>query len=139
MNQKPKVDFTFSTALPDDVVAAVKLKVALHATPDASSGCWVWSKRIDASGYARTNIRDRKVRAGRASFAAHKGVIPRGMEILHSCDNRKCVNPDHLSIGTKRDNAIEREQRNRGRWRNHTPTSKPRARFKPSSSQAEGR
>lgn len=48
------------------------------------------------------------------SWEMHVGAIPNRMCVLHKCDNRGCVNPDHLFLGTHRDNAIDREAKGRG-------------------------
>jgi len=46
----------------------------------------------------------KRVLAHRMSFAVHKGDIPKGMMVLHACDNPGCINPDHLFLGTAKDN-----------------------------------
>jgi hypothetical protein len=54
------------------------------------------------------------IKANRASWILHHGEIPEGMHVLHHCDNRLCVNPAHLYIGTNQDNINDRVNRNRG-------------------------
>lgn len=74
-------------------------------------GCWDWRGSINNSGYAvlAPPVDDRKAGtlAHRWSFVLFKGAIPKGMLICHTCDNRRCTNPDHLRVGTPRDNAID--------------------------------
>jgi hypothetical protein len=56
----------------------------------------------------------RQMAAHRASYIVHRGPIPDGMVVRHSCDNPPCVNPDHLLVGTHRDNERDKWERGRG-------------------------
>lgn len=68
-------------------------------------GCWLWQGRANSSGYgAFSLIPGRSTGAHRASYMIHKGPVPKGMEVCHTCDVPLCVNPEHLFLGTKRDN-----------------------------------
>lgn len=79
-----------------------------------SNGCWNWTKFICKAGYG--TITYRKVgghRIHRLSWKLWKGSIPRGQYVLHSCDNRRCFNPDHLFLGNHQDNM--KDMKNKGR------------------------
>lgn len=80
------------------------------------AGCWEWSGALNRSGYGLFCISGTKgMHASRASWILHKGPIPEGMCVCHSCDNPGCVNPDHLWLGTKADNNRDRSTKNRSR------------------------
>lgn len=75
--------------------------------------CWIWKGATNAKGYG--NLRDghRTKLAHRASYEAFNGNILHGLCVLHTCDNRSCVNPDHLWQGTHEDNAKDRQKKGR--------------------------
>ena len=73
--------------------------------------CWEWKGNISPNGYGRLG----QILAHRISWKLHFGTIPFGKFILHKCNNKICVNPNlgHLYLGTKSDNAKDRERNNR--------------------------
>jgi hypothetical protein len=72
-----------------------------------ATGCWEWTASLKRNGYGQIGVRTPKptmLDAHRASWIAHRGPIPRKMQVLHTCDVKACVNPDHLWLGTQKDN-----------------------------------
>lgn len=68
------------------------------------SGCWIWDGSITRDGYGHLPFRQRYMGAHRASYLAFKGDIANGLDVCHQCDVKLCINPDHLFLGTRRDN-----------------------------------
>jgi hypothetical protein len=89
--------------------------------------CWDWTGASGVGGYGvigkRTNGRQWQLRAHRMSAAIHFGMFDRRLDVLHTCDNPRCVNPAHLYLGTDADNARDRGERRRSAQskRTHCP------------------
>jgi len=81
--------------------------------PEPMSGCWLWSDACHYSGYGHFKIKNKTVRAHRASWMIYKGDIPSPLLVCHKCDVKCCVNPDHLFLGTFKDNMVDKVKKNR--------------------------
>lgn len=98
---------------------------------DVSAGataCWPWTASLQPSGYGQFFYNGRPVRATRALWDMYKGPIPEGLGVLHTCDNRRCVNPTHLYLGTHQQNMQDLVDRNRHATKNgYVPKGRPLA------------
>lgn len=88
----------------------------------SSDGCWEWQGSLNFKGYGWFRVQGRTWKAHRFSYTVFHGDIPKGVHIMHLCDNPGCVNPDHLKPGTNADNVSDRQAKGRGRWDHLTKT-----------------
>lgn len=78
-----------------------------------SNGCWLWQGTRMITGYGQIWYQGTNTSTHRTAFKAFKGEIPTGLVVCHTCDVRHCVNPEHLFIGTQKDNMQDCSRKNR--------------------------
>jgi hypothetical protein len=77
--------------------------------------CWLWEAAVDGRGYGIIRLDNKLEKAHRLSYIWYYGDIPDGLIVMHECDVKKCVNPQHLIAGTVAKN--NEAARNRGLWK----------------------
>jgi hypothetical protein len=87
------------------------------------SGCVLWKGFRDASGYGALNggPGNKRLWAHRVAYELFVGPIPDGLQVLHSCDVRACINPTHMTVGTNADNTTDKVAKGRQRRGERTP------------------
>jgi len=94
-----------------------KAKVDMKGPDD----CWEWLVAKNKDGYGRFRTNKKVTLAHRFSYAHYKNkgqLIPSNLCVCHHCDNPSCVNPNHLFLGTHKDNAQDRDRKGRGLYKN---------------------
>ena len=82
-----------------------------------AEGCWLWALLPEqGTGYGQFRMKYKKYRAHRLAWEFTNGPISKGMHVLHHCDVRMCVRPDHLWLGTNADNVADMLKKGRTTW-----------------------
>ena len=81
------------------------------------NGCWEWIASTNGRGYDRFRFQGKAHQAHRVSYQLNHGVDPKELYVCHTCDNKSCVNPEHLFLGTQFDNMQDKIIKGRD---NHT-------------------
>jgi len=101
--------------IPSDYEATERLRQRLLSsyTLDSSTGCWLWSRSTNGSyGLMRVGAKGKRC-AHRVAWTVFNGPIPNGAHILHRCDVKACINPQHLFLGSLSDNMSDMWSKNR--------------------------
>ena len=86
--------------------------------------CWIWTAGVSSNGYGVFHpTHNKHIGSHRIAWEQTNGPIPKGLCVLHKCDNPLCVNPDHLFLGTRGDN--NRDKASKGRCQDQTGEKNP--------------
>lgn len=97
-------------------LADLKYRLELFSEPIPFSGCTIYTGFVGSAGYGLITFCKRSISAHRASYMVNKGPIPEGRVIMHKCDVKTCINPDHLIAGTQTDNMRDMIRKGRDRY-----------------------
>lgn len=107
------------TEVPQHLLEKLKEKILSKIKKDEKTGCWEWQDKTEPNGYARVFMAPYRWPVHRAACWIFKGPFPQEAFICHTCDNRKCCNPDHLYVGSHKSNM--EDMKKRGRYRGVPP------------------
>lgn len=81
--------------------------------PANEKGCRIWQNELDEKGYGRSTYKGYSTTAHRVAYMLAKGPIQPGLVVMHDCDNLACCNPDHLLVGTQKENLDDMRRKGR--------------------------
>lgn len=103
--------------------SSLKDRLLIRRTINPETNCWEWTGSKTKDGYGRMHTESGPRFVHRVAYEIFVGPIPEGMKVLHACDNPCCLNPEHLRVGTVRDNITDMTRKGRAAWMNDKPYS----------------
>ncbi len=104
---------------------STKERFEKYFIPEPNTGCWLWTGSLTSTGYgqiglgSKTDGTRKPHKAHRVAYELYVGKIPHGMGVLHRCDTPLCVNPQHLFLGTQKDNSQDMGRKGRSAVQRH--------------------
>lgn len=102
----------------DDELYQIQRAAKFWQLVERTRSCWLWRGFVDAHGYGQF---ERNTKAHRFAFETVFGKIPNGLVVCHKCDVPRCVNPEHLFVGTNLDNSLDMAAKGRSARAKFTP------------------
>lgn len=93
----------------------LKARLLQYVAIDEKTACWNWTASLNRKGYGRLHFMGKGRTTHRLSYTAHRGPIPPGLCVCHKCGNPKCINPDHLFVGTRQENTHDMYRKGRAK------------------------
>jgi len=99
----------------------IEFEALFWSLVEKTSDCWVWRGGFDSRGYGRIYRNGKRRGTHRISYEMANGPITNGLFVCHHCDNRPCVKPDHLFLGTHIDNMQDSVKKGRNSFKTKNP------------------
>jgi len=95
-----------------EIACSIKCKI-IDGTEKNENGCWIWQKSSNNGVYGKLRFKMKWYSAHRGAYEAFIGPIDKDKFVCHKCDIKLCCNPEHLFLGTQKDNIIDASQKRR--------------------------